>query len=42
MTATPGFKPKLALLYGNVPTVEEIDQFQLMRGIFDVYVIAPE
>lgn len=42
MTTTTGFKPKLALLYGNVPTVEEIDQFQLLRGIFDVYVIAAE
>ena len=42
MTMTTGLKPKLALLYGNLPTVEEIDQFQLLRNTFDVYVIAPE
>ncbi|MCX6125477.1 MAG: glycosyltransferase, partial [Proteobacteria bacterium] len=37
-----GMKPKLALLYGNLPTVEEIDQFQLLRDLYDVYVIAAE
>jgi glycosyltransferase involved in cell wall biosynthesis/Flp pilus assembly protein TadD len=42
MTVNSGTKPKLALLYGNLPTVEEIDQFQLLRDSFDVYVIAAE
>jgi glycosyltransferase involved in cell wall biosynthesis len=35
-------KPKVALLYGNLPTVEEIDQFQLLKEAYEVYVIAPE
>jgi glycosyltransferase involved in cell wall biosynthesis/Tfp pilus assembly protein PilF len=35
-------KPKLALLYGNLPTVEEIDQFQLLKEQYQIYVIAPE
>lgn len=42
MTVNVGMKPKLALLYGNLPTVEEIDQFQLLRDTYEVYVIAPE
>jgi glycosyltransferase involved in cell wall biosynthesis len=35
-------KPKLALVYGNLPTVEEIDQFQLLKDSYDVYVISSE
>lgn len=42
MTLSQGTKPKLALLYGNLPTVDEIDQFQLLRDNYDVYVIAAE
>lgn len=42
MTIIPGQKPKLALLYGNLPTVDEIDQFQLLRDTYEVYVIAAE
>ncbi|MCX6118999.1 MAG: glycosyltransferase [Proteobacteria bacterium] len=39
---TSSSKPKLALLYGTLPTVEEIDQFQLMKDQYEVFVIAPE
>jgi glycosyltransferase involved in cell wall biosynthesis/Flp pilus assembly protein TadD len=35
-------KPKLALVYGNLPTIEEIDQFQLLRDSYDIFVIASE
>lgn len=35
-------RPKLALVYGNLPTVEEIDQFKLMRDQFDIKVVASE
>lgn len=35
-------KPKLALVYGNLPTVEEIDQFRLMRDHYEIKVIASE
>jgi glycosyltransferase involved in cell wall biosynthesis/Flp pilus assembly protein TadD len=32
----------LALVYGNLPTVEEIDQFQLLKHAYEVFVIASE
>ena len=35
-------KPKLALVYGNLPTIEEIDQFQLLKDAYDVFVISSE
>jgi glycosyltransferase involved in cell wall biosynthesis/cytochrome c-type biogenesis protein CcmH/NrfG len=35
-------KPKLALVYGNLPTIEEIDQFQLLKDTYDVFVITSE
>ena len=41
--ATNGIKkPKLALVYGNLPTIEEIDQFQLLKDSYDVFVISSE
>lgn len=42
MTISGTNKPKLALVYGNLPTVEEIDQFQLLKDSYDVYVITSE
>jgi glycosyltransferase involved in cell wall biosynthesis/Tfp pilus assembly protein PilF len=42
MSSNATKKPKLALVYGNLPTVEEIDQFQLLKDAYDVYVIASE
>jgi tetratricopeptide (TPR) repeat protein len=41
MVVTSG-KKKLALVYGNLPTVEEIDQFQLVAPEYDVTVIGSE
>ena len=35
-------RQKLALVYGNLPTVEEIDQFQLLRDQYDIKVVASE
>ena len=35
-------KLKLALLYGTLPTVEEIDQFQLLKETHEVFVITSE
>lgn len=35
-------KKKLALVYGTLPTVEEIDQFQLMTTDYDVSVLSSE
>ena len=35
-------KQKLALVFGSVPTVDEIDQFQLIKDAFDVRVISSE
>lgn len=35
-------RPKLALVYGNLPSVEEIDQFQLLRDSYDVFIITSE
>jgi hypothetical protein len=37
-----GKKQKLALVVGSLPTIEEIDQFQLLSEIYDVRVIASE
>lgn len=37
-----GGKKKLALVYGNLPTVEEIDQFQLTHQEYDVTVVGSE
>lgn len=35
-------RPKLALVYGNLPTVEEIDQFMLLRDQYEIKVVASE
>jgi tetratricopeptide (TPR) repeat protein len=35
-------KQKLALVFGNLPTVEEIDQFRLLRDRFEVNVLTSE
>jgi tetratricopeptide (TPR) repeat protein len=35
-------KTKLALVYGNLPTVEEVDQFMLVANQYDVTVISSE
>jgi tetratricopeptide (TPR) repeat protein len=37
-----GKKQKLALVVGSLPTIEEIDQFQLLSEIYDLRVIASE
>ncbi len=42
MVATGSNLPKLALVYGTVPTVEEIDQFQLLADQYDVTVVTSE
>ena len=42
MTKVTSPVKKLALVYGNLPTVEEIDQFMLIAGQYDVTVIASE
>ena len=42
MTATDGAKKKLALVYGTLPTVEEIDQFLLLAPEYDVTVVTSE
>ncbi len=42
MSSNATKKPKLALVYGNLPTVEEIDQFQLLKNTYDVFVIASD
>jgi tetratricopeptide (TPR) repeat protein len=42
MSSTVGAKKKLALVYGNLPTVEEIDQFLLLHGEYDVTVVTSE
>ncbi len=38
----PAAKKKLALVYGTLPTVEEIDQFLLLNGEYDITVITSE
>lgn len=35
-------KARLAIVYGNLPSVEEIDQFQLLNDTYDVFVITSE
>ncbi len=35
-------KAKLALVYGNLPSIEEIDQFQLLKDVYDVFIITSE
>ncbi len=35
-------RPKLALVYGNLPTVEEIDQFRLLSENYEIKVVASE
>ena len=42
MGASEGRKQNLALVFGSVPTVEEIDQFKLITGDFDVTVVSSE
>ncbi len=42
MNSQNSSRPKLALVYGNLPTVEEIDQFRLLRDQFDIKVVASE
>ena len=42
MTATDGTKKTLALVYGTLPTVEEIDQFLLLATDYDVTVLTSE
>lgn len=42
MGSSGGAKKKLALVYGNLPTVEEIDQFLLLAGDYEVTVITSE
>jgi glycosyltransferase involved in cell wall biosynthesis/Tfp pilus assembly protein PilF len=42
MSNSRSTKAKLALVYGNLPTTEEIDQFKLLSDNFDIHVIAPE
>jgi glycosyltransferase involved in cell wall biosynthesis/Flp pilus assembly protein TadD len=42
MSKVPGPAKKLALVYGNLPTVEEIDQFMLIASQYDVSVVASE
>jgi tetratricopeptide (TPR) repeat protein len=40
--AITGGKKKLAIVYGNLPTVEEIDQFQLISQEYDITVVGSE
>jgi len=35
-------KPKLAIVYGNLPSIEEIDQFQLLKDTYEVFIITSE
>ena len=42
MATTENTKKKLALVYGSLPTVEEIDQFRLVTEEYDVSVISTE
>jgi glycosyltransferase involved in cell wall biosynthesis/Tfp pilus assembly protein PilF len=42
MGSTSGQKQKLALVFGNVPTVDEIDQYRLLTGKFDITVMTSE
>lgn len=42
MSKVIGPAKKLALVFGSLPTVEEIDQFMLIAGQYDITVIASE
>lgn len=42
MAQNAGARKKLALVYGNLPTVEEIDQFRLLSHEYQLSVIASE
>lgn len=42
MASTGGARKRLALVYGTLPTVEEIDQFLLLAGDYDVTVVTSE
>ena len=42
MAATSDARKKLALVYGTLPTVEEIDQFLLVEDEYEVTVVASE
>lgn len=42
MTSAPSNRLKMALVYGNLPTVEEIDQFRLLSSQYDIKVVASE
>jgi tetratricopeptide (TPR) repeat protein len=35
-------KQKLAFVFGNLPTIEEVDQFQLLKDTFEVSVVTSE
>lgn len=42
MTSNSTKRPRLALVYGNLPSVEEIDQFQLLKDAYEVFIITSE
>lgn len=42
MTGSEPRKQKMALVFGNVPTVEEVDQFRLLAGEFDITIMTSE
>jgi glycosyltransferase involved in cell wall biosynthesis/Tfp pilus assembly protein PilF len=42
MEASEVTKPQVALLFGTLPTIEEIDQFRLISEVYDVCVISSE
>lgn len=42
MSKLTGPASKLAIVFGTVPTVEEIDQFMLIAGQYDITVVASE
>jgi glycosyltransferase involved in cell wall biosynthesis len=42
MASTESSRSKLALVYGNLPTVEEIDQFRLLAGEYEITVVSSE
>ncbi len=42
MASSESSRSKLALVYGNLPTVEEIDQFRLLAGEYEITVVSSE
>ena len=42
MSLVESSRSKLALVYGNLPTVEEIDQFRLLAGEYEITVVSSE